>query len=85
MMEVRGRILPPPKLQYGGRVASLSGQVGWHVSFIVVLFFSFSSVQRLQTLELFKLMSNIHSWTKLTQQENFILVCNVQDFNDLCG
>uniref|UniRef100_A0AAR5NZG1 Protein argonaute-1 n=1 Tax=Dendroctonus ponderosae TaxID=77166 RepID=A0AAR5NZG1_DENPD len=26
MMEVRGRILPPPKLQYGGRVASLSGQ-----------------------------------------------------------
>jgi eukaryotic translation initiation factor 2C len=30
MMEVRGRVLPPPKLQYGGRVASLSGQVGWH-------------------------------------------------------
>ncbi|XP_076264223.1 protein argonaute-1 isoform X4 [Rhynchophorus ferrugineus] len=26
MMEVRGRVLPPPKLQYGGRVASLSGQ-----------------------------------------------------------
>ncbi|CAB0034814.1 unnamed protein product [Trichogramma brassicae] len=26
MMEVRGRILPPPKLQYGGRVSSLSGQ-----------------------------------------------------------
>lgn len=32
MMEVRGRVLPPPKLQYGGRVASLSGQVGWNVS-----------------------------------------------------
>lgn len=27
MMEVRGRVLPPPKLQYGGRVSSLSGQV----------------------------------------------------------
>ncbi|XP_050315096.1 protein argonaute-2 isoform X3 [Anthonomus grandis grandis] len=26
MMEVRGRVLPAPKLQYGGRVASLSGQ-----------------------------------------------------------
>ncbi|XP_046427981.1 protein argonaute-2 isoform X4 [Neodiprion fabricii] len=26
MMEVRGRVLPPPKLQYGGRVSSLSGQ-----------------------------------------------------------
>ncbi|KAL4712739.1 hypothetical protein ACJJTC_008036 [Scirpophaga incertulas] len=26
MMEVRGRILPPPKLQYGGRVSSLGGQ-----------------------------------------------------------
>lgn len=25
MMEVRGRVLPPPKLQYGGRVSS--GQV----------------------------------------------------------
>lgn len=27
MMEVRGRVLPPPKLQYGGRVSSISGQV----------------------------------------------------------
>lgn len=27
MVEVRGRVLPPPKLQYGGRVSSLSGQV----------------------------------------------------------
>lgn len=27
MMEVRGRVLPPPKLQYGGRVSSLGGQV----------------------------------------------------------
>lgn len=27
MVEVRGRILAPPKLQYGGRVSSLSGQV----------------------------------------------------------
>lgn len=27
MMEVRGRVLPPPKLQYGGRVSLLSGQV----------------------------------------------------------
>lgn len=27
MMEVRGRVLPPPKLQYGGRVSSMSGQV----------------------------------------------------------
>lgn len=27
MMEVRGRVLPPPKLQYGGRVNSLGGQV----------------------------------------------------------
>nr|XP_029721415.1 protein argonaute-2-like isoform X3 [Aedes albopictus] len=26
MMEVRGRVLPPPKLQYGGRVSSMSGQ-----------------------------------------------------------
>lgn len=26
MMEVRGRVLPPPKLQYGGRVSSLGGQ-----------------------------------------------------------
>ena len=25
MMEVRGRVLPPPKLQYGGRVSSLTG------------------------------------------------------------
>lgn len=27
MMEVRGRVLPPPKLQYGGRVSSMTGQV----------------------------------------------------------
>lgn len=28
MMEVRGRVLPPPKLQYGGRISSsLGGQV----------------------------------------------------------
>lgn len=27
MMEVRGRVLPPPKLQYGGRMTSLSTQV----------------------------------------------------------
>nr|XP_029721424.1 protein argonaute-2 isoform X6 [Aedes albopictus] len=27
MMEVRGRVLPPPKLQYGGRVSSMSGQL----------------------------------------------------------
>ncbi|XP_077291861.1 protein argonaute-1 isoform X12 [Arctopsyche grandis] len=26
MMEVRGRVLPPPKLQYGGRISSLGGQ-----------------------------------------------------------
>lgn len=39
MMEVRGRVLPPPKLQYGGRVASLSGQVGWHVSFCCLFLF----------------------------------------------
>ncbi|XP_075213129.1 protein argonaute-1 isoform X8 [Lycorma delicatula] len=26
MMEVRGRVLPPPKLQYGGRVSTLTGQ-----------------------------------------------------------
>ncbi|KAI9578856.1 hypothetical protein GQX74_009674 [Glossina fuscipes] len=26
MMEVRGRVLPPPKLQYGGRVSSMTGQ-----------------------------------------------------------
>lgn len=43
MMEVRGRVLPPPKLQYGGRVASLSGQVGWHVSFHLFTFFLVSS------------------------------------------
>lgn len=30
MMEVRGRVLPPPKLQYGGRVSSISGQVSLH-------------------------------------------------------
>ena len=29
MMEVRGRVLPPPKLQYGGRPSpSLTGQIG---------------------------------------------------------
>ncbi|XP_077291844.1 protein argonaute-1 isoform X3 [Arctopsyche grandis] len=27
MMEVRGRVLPPPKLQYGGRISSLGGQM----------------------------------------------------------
>lgn len=27
MMEVRGRVLPPPKLQYGGRVSGISGTV----------------------------------------------------------
>lgn len=31
MMEVRGRVLPPPKLQYGGRVSSISGQVSIHM------------------------------------------------------
>jgi eukaryotic translation initiation factor 2C len=36
MMEVRGRVLPPPKLQYGGRVSSLSGQVSY--SFIIIFF-----------------------------------------------
>jgi hypothetical protein len=41
MMEVRGRVLPPPKLQYGGRVASLSGQVGWHVSFKLYYYYYF--------------------------------------------
>lgn len=30
MMEVRGRVLPPPKLQYGGRVSSISGQVSFY-------------------------------------------------------
>lgn len=30
MMEVRGRVLPPPKLQYGGRVSSISGQVSFN-------------------------------------------------------
>lgn len=30
MMEVRGRVLPPPKLQYGGRVSSMTGQVSKH-------------------------------------------------------
>lgn len=33
MMEVRGRVLPPPKLQYGGRVSSISGQVSINVNF----------------------------------------------------
>lgn len=32
MMEVRGRVLPPPKLQYGGRVSSIGGQVSLHSS-----------------------------------------------------
>lgn len=27
MMEVRGRVLPPPRLQYGGRGATMMGQV----------------------------------------------------------
>lgn len=27
MMEVRGRVLPPPKLQYGGRMSSITAQV----------------------------------------------------------
>ncbi len=27
MMEVRGRVLPPPRLQYKGRGATMSGQV----------------------------------------------------------
>lgn len=30
MMEVRGRVLAPPKLQYGGRVSSITGQVSIH-------------------------------------------------------
>lgn len=33
MMEVRGRVLPPPKLQYGGRVSSISGQVSFSLFF----------------------------------------------------
>lgn len=37
MMEVRGRVLPPPKLQYGGRVSSISGQVSIHASRIPFL------------------------------------------------
>lgn len=35
MMEVRGRVLPPPKLQYGGRVSSISGQVSIHANSIL--------------------------------------------------
>lgn len=42
MMEVRGRVLPPPKLQYGGRVSSLGGQVSF--SFKVVETFNFNPV-----------------------------------------
>lgn len=37
MMEVRGRILPPPKLQYGGRVSSISGQVNKALKSIIYL------------------------------------------------
>lgn len=51
MMEVRGRVLPPPKLQYGGRVASLSGQVGWHVSFLLSFLLVFSSVGNHDSLD----------------------------------
>lgn len=29
MMEVRGRVLPPPKLQYGGRAANMAGHVSY--------------------------------------------------------
>lgn len=36
MMEVRGRVLPPPKLQYGGRVSSLGGQVLYPRRLLVV-------------------------------------------------
>jgi hypothetical protein len=36
MMEVRGRVLPPPKLQYGGRVSSISGQVSFLEFFILL-------------------------------------------------
>lgn len=37
MMEVRGRVLPPPKLQYGGRVSGMGGQVS-EVSLYFVTF-----------------------------------------------
>lgn len=42
MMEVRGRVLPPPKLQYGGRVSS--GQVSLSNLFnsVLITFLSFS-------------------------------------------
>ena len=45
MMEVRGRVLPPPKLQYGGRVSSLSGQVSYSfiiIIIIIIIFFNSS-------------------------------------------
>lgn len=38
MMEVRGRVLPPPKLQYGGRVSSMTGQVSFIFSMEFRLF-----------------------------------------------
>lgn len=37
MMEVRGRVLPPPKLQYGGRVSSLGGQVIVYIVFKIFI------------------------------------------------
>lgn len=37
MMEVRGRVLPPPKLQYGGRVSSLGGQVSFSFKVLITL------------------------------------------------
>lgn len=41
MMEVRGRVLPPPKLQYGGRVSSISGQVSINYYLFFSLFLVF--------------------------------------------
>lgn len=44
MMEVRGRVLAPPKLQYGGRPGqSLTGQIGGLGMVCIYFFFQIST------------------------------------------
>lgn len=76
MMEVRGRVLPPPKLQYGGRVSSLGGQVS----------FSFKVVETL----LCSILIQSFKWaaTKICHLLRFYILittaCFVSNLNKFC-